>query len=347
MTEDDISIGEHALVFAGKALVGAPAAVISNAVKVVSRLVGAVGSIPEAWVKGKTQAIKDDADARSTIVKAVAKSAAKQAAADPAIIDRSLERWVGDLVQHQHNRETIAAITVHELKKVADSALSDDAPTSGTKTESDVDDDWLNAFSRFAGNASTDRMQRLWARVAAGEIRKPGSFSLSTLRLVSEIDQATAKDFEKAFAYVIGDCIPVDLAWQNELYTLALRMQARGLFLNPPNQASRKFEVAENGHGFFIGTHHAVVVKAPPGVMREVQIIVLSQAALELATLLTPANEVDNLKKLALSLEKSDLETVSVRPIKFDGNVATTTGPGIQVWPELRVYNASVKDISF
>lgn len=306
MTEDEHSLGEQALALAAKALVGAPAAVLANAVKVISRLVGTVGGIPEAWVKAKVQRIHDDADARSAVVKAVSKVAAKQAAADPAIIDRGLERWAGDLIRNQTNREAVAALTVGELDKISDGSASTDS--SATEEQLQVDDDWLNAFSRFTEDASTERMRVLWARVAAGEIRKPGSFSLATLRLVSEIDQGTAKDFERALAHIVGDCIPINDAWQiGELYTLALRMQARGLFLNPPGQTSRKIIVEENGYGVFFGKKQAIIAKAAPGTVKEVDIIVLSSEAIELAMLLTLPSEIDVLTALAENLNKSDL----------------------------------------
>ena len=39
----------------------------------------------------------------------------------------------------------------------------------------ELDDDWLNYFEQYAEKASSERMQDLWARVLAGEIRKPTS----------------------------------------------------------------------------------------------------------------------------------------------------------------------------
>ena len=39
-------------------------------------------------------------------------------------------------------------------------------------------------------------VQSMWAQVLAGELENPGSFSRSTIRLLKEIDQATAEDFK-------------------------------------------------------------------------------------------------------------------------------------------------------
>ena len=60
----------------------------------------------------------------------------------------------------------------------------------------EMDDDWLNHLEEYVEKASSERMQNLWARVLAGEIRKPQSFSLTTLRFLSELDQKIATLFE-------------------------------------------------------------------------------------------------------------------------------------------------------
>ena len=62
--------------------------------------------------------------------------------------------------------------------------------------DTEMDNDWLNHLEEYAEKASSERMQDLWARVLAGEIRKPQSFSLMTLRFLSELDQKIATLFE-------------------------------------------------------------------------------------------------------------------------------------------------------
>ena len=51
--------------------------------------------------------------------------------------------------------------------------------------EAELDEDWLNVTERFAEDASTEQMQNIWGRVLAGEIRKPGIYSISTLNFLS------------------------------------------------------------------------------------------------------------------------------------------------------------------
>lgn len=97
--------------------------------------------------------------------------------------------------QKQLHREEIAYRTIDELKLTA----SDETVEVDT-TETPLDDDWLDQFGALSENASTERMQGLWARILAGEIRKPGSFSLTTLAFLTTLDQQVASLFEKYMA---------------------------------------------------------------------------------------------------------------------------------------------------
>ena len=77
--------------------------------------------------------------------------------------------------------------------------LASPNPGMDSEPESDaaeVDPDWLNYFGGYAEQANSETVRDLWARVLAGEIRHPGSFSRSTLRLLAELDQQMASWFQ-------------------------------------------------------------------------------------------------------------------------------------------------------
>lgn len=306
---EDTSVGQ-AVALVGKALVGAPAAVVMNTVKVIVRLVGALGAIPEAWIKGKAQGIQDRAEARSAIVRAVSKAAAKDASADSEIVRRGIEMWAGELLQRQESREAVAAMAMEEAGLLQQEGS---IPPTGEANVGDVDDDWLNAFASYAEGATTERMQRLWARVAAGEARKPGSFSLASLRLVAELDRQTADEFTEAFAYAIGDAIRTDEAWNSgRLYSLSLRMNAAGLFLNAPGATHRKVTLSEAGIGIFTGRTYAMLLHGKPNVVKQVPVILLSKQAIELASLLEPGDEERQLREMAASIDKAGLTQIQI-----------------------------------
>ena len=62
----------------------------------------------------------------------------------------------------------------------------------------DINDDWLNQFREVACKKDSEEAQELFSKVLAGEIRKPGSFSLKALTTLADIDQHVAMVF-KAF----------------------------------------------------------------------------------------------------------------------------------------------------
>ena len=57
--------------------------------------------------------------------------------------------------------------------------------------------DWLNAFEQEARNKSTEEMQQLFGRILAGEIAKPNSFSIKTIKLMTQLDTRVAGLFRR------------------------------------------------------------------------------------------------------------------------------------------------------
>ena len=55
------------------------------------------------------------------------------------------------------------------------------------------DDDWVTRFFKYAQDVSSGQMQDLWGRILAGEIRRPGTYSLRTLDFVRNMTTAEAE----------------------------------------------------------------------------------------------------------------------------------------------------------
>lgn len=67
--------------------------------------------------------------------------------------------------------------------------------------EQKPDEDWISRFFDYAKTISTQEMQRLWGKILAGEIKRPGKFSLRTLDTVRNISQQEAEMFVKVAQY--------------------------------------------------------------------------------------------------------------------------------------------------
>jgi hypothetical protein len=62
----------------------------------------------------------------------------------------------------------------------------------------------MNLFVSYAERASSEDLQDVLARILAGEIRRPGSFSLRTMQFMSVLDHDLAKSVELAVSCTIG-----------------------------------------------------------------------------------------------------------------------------------------------
>ena len=68
---------------------------------------------------------------------------------------------------------------------------------SNTVVASDnpYEDDWLSTFENESCHKSSEDMQERFARMLAGEIKRPGTFSIRAIKLLGQIDTGTASIF--------------------------------------------------------------------------------------------------------------------------------------------------------
>ena len=95
------------------------------------------------------------------------------------------------LVDEQHRVDQIVIEAVRWLEESED-------PEAGGSGAKEVDDDWIEIFRREAGQRSQSEVRKAFARILAGEIREPGTFSIRTLRTVAGLSQSTATAFSHA-----------------------------------------------------------------------------------------------------------------------------------------------------
>jgi hypothetical protein len=71
-----------------------------------------------------------------------------------------------------------------------------------------VDDDWIARFFANAQDVSTAQMKRLWAKILAGEVRHPGSYSLRCLEILRNMTTSEAALVASLASYVnSGDAV--------------------------------------------------------------------------------------------------------------------------------------------
>ncbi len=224
-------------------------AMIPGMVKALDRLVGAAIDVPVAKLEQKKAKIDAQTESYRIVEAAIAQAVVEQAGGDPETAKRALEVLVRKEYRKQTNREAVAAAMVENMREQGPSpdAVKAELPPA------ELDEDWLNVFERFAEDASSERLQGLWGRVLAGEVRRPGRFSTRTLRFLSEFSQADALTFEAFAKSAFGDAAPKELVsppGRKDIREL-IYLEAHGLIQGVSSMGlNRTIRLNEDGFGF-------------------------------------------------------------------------------------------------
>jgi hypothetical protein len=127
----------------------------------------------------------------------LAKGVAEDALNDPVVRQAAADIYLPTAVRKLANKAKVVQKTVEHMAETQTDGVEAKAP----------EDDWMNAFARFAEDASSERLQDLFGRILAGEIVRPGSFSLATVRTVAELDRSIAEDFSLIWAKSVGEAV--------------------------------------------------------------------------------------------------------------------------------------------
>lgn len=86
--------------------------------------------------------------------------------------------------KRQHNLESVTSVAAAELAD--ETAVPEDTPN----------EDWVTRFFSSAQDVSSEQMQDLWGRILAGEIKRPGRYSLRTLDFIRNLSTLDAQLLE-------------------------------------------------------------------------------------------------------------------------------------------------------
>ena len=159
--------------------------------------IGAVaGSMLAPWMakqQAKAKSIKAKAQADNLQIIAQAQADARQAltvltTTTTGTLEITREQITQRLKFQEHKRQqNIVSVVGQAAEDLGDEEVPDKEP----------DHDWTARFFNDIQDVSSEEMQSLWAKVLAGEVQRPGSTSIQTLSILRNLDQATAKLFEK------------------------------------------------------------------------------------------------------------------------------------------------------
>lgn len=152
--------------------------------------------------------IRKSADAKAYEIKTVAKAIAEsQKLLGPVkydggeiVIESDPNKNVPELPEANLDRRVISRMTYQEarrqenLERITQYAAEDFGGNETMGSER-PDSNWTARFFRIAEDISTEEMQALWGKVLAGEVKRPGSYSLRTIDVLKNISQKEAETF--------------------------------------------------------------------------------------------------------------------------------------------------------
>lgn len=287
---------------------GLPAPVAAGGLKAIGRLIGGLADYPAALLRRASQGVEDGTVGRSIVSNALATAAAERAVADPQLVDRTLDSLLGKELRKQRNKEKVAE---HAVEALAEPPSQPDDTAEGQAP----DDDWMNVFERYAEDASSERMQLLWGRLLAGEIRKHRTYSLATMRFLSEADQETVQLVQRISKYTIGGMM-IFRKKGDVMPSVADIDDARAIGLISGGDGVSgliwRVRCSPNAPGQIVGNTHVLRITPEVDWTLEVPIYSVTRIGSEVLALSPSDNEETILKLVAKEYSKQPVRTIHV-----------------------------------
>lgn len=175
------------------------AALKNNALVAFNRLLVSAADVANAKVQRHVVLTNANTAAEKLLVDAAAEQLAKRMEVDPTYVIAANTKFAAGILRKQVN---VNRTVEHALEALQHVPASPGALQPGPNEE--VSPDWLNNFESLAEQMSTAQAQRLFGRILAGEIRRPGSFSIRTVKLLAELDNDAARMFVAACSMAVA-----------------------------------------------------------------------------------------------------------------------------------------------
>ncbi len=162
-----------------------PSIVKKNLFTAVGKLITGIADAGVAHIEAHIDTVRARGKANALIIEENAKAVAARFNDDPNLVTRGIHFYENRLFRSQKTREKITSWAIEDLQN---------SPPS-TDPDKEIDPDWLEQFIRHSEHVTSDELQRVYAKILAGEVSKPGQFYPQTLQTLSIINQNIALAF--------------------------------------------------------------------------------------------------------------------------------------------------------
>lgn len=230
------------------------------------------------------------------------------------------------------NKAAVVQVAVDELNGEAGSQTAQDAKT-------EIDEDWLNLFSRLAEDKSSDELKALFGRILAGEIRRPGAFSLRTIQFIATLSKADAHEISEFLAFAVSDqFVPMsdNVSFGPHIHA-RIKMQELGLATHASMIGGLAWSLNVGPETNFVlpGTSNGILIENKSKRALEVQIEcqVLTEPGRQLITIANPPpTDLKFLIDLAKILQEK-LQSAGLAELLASGEIVVHAGIASMVKP--------------
>lgn len=189
-------------------------------------------------------------------------------------------------------------------------------------SEENVSEEWLSRFSDFAQNVSEDSVQAVWAKLLAGEIKNPGSYSVSTMRIIAESNPKIAQLFQEISKNRLDgiNCIikPKELRGLELLQYMQL--EECGLLVNVNGFLNFPMSPTDGRISYIYGNY---LLNCEQSSNVEIQIIKISEAGQQICRLMDPPDQLSVASAIASQLVGT---ATNISIIELDPQTRLPTG---------------------
>ncbi len=270
------------------------------------RLCGGLIGVPAELLEGWRRAIQAKEEGREALIRAKNDAALRLFEGANKIEKEIIDNFLRNEGRKQDNCFAVASHAVEELlgaQRMNPEADSADQDVDDT-CPSNVDQDWMNLFSDYAARASSDRLREQWGRILAGEIRKPNSFSFTTLRVIAEMDSDLARAFQDVYRLSVGGYGLRPPVFEGETLERFAHLEAAGL-TQTDIALSMDLSARPDGLAYLIGDQFLLRITLMPNTEKiSFPIYRITRVGKEIGSIL-PRDEREGLRQIGSSLTQA------------------------------------------
>lgn len=202
-----------------------------------------------------------------------------------------------------------------EVAKKADKYYSE---IHHDNNNANYDFDWFVRFYEAVGNISDEVMQDLWAKLLAGEVAEPSSFSLKTIDVLRNLSKQDAKLFSLICSHSVmtrgQNFLPhydTYLEKHNIYYTDIMKLNEQGLIFND-GTIGFSMSIGQNPNVLFWNNDLVMTIESSDDKNIEIHIKTypFTKAGQELAVLVSKSVSEENFIELAKEIANKNQECI-------------------------------------